>query len=211
MSSRRGRLFVVSAPSGTGKTTLVERVARVVPNLGISRSYTSRPIRGGERDGVDYHYVTTEQFLAMRDAGGFVEWAEVFGRFYGTAAADTERRLAAGEDLVLVIDVQGAAKVRARGLPFVGVFVLPPSFELLEARLRQRSRDPEDQIRHRLEAARREIHALPDYDYVVVNDDLDRAVEQLRAIVLAERARREAMAEEAAAIVRSFGAGWRPA
>ena len=205
MSSERGRLFVVSAPSGTGKTTLARRLVQQVPNLGLSRSYTSRPIRDGERDGVDYHYVGADRFQAMREAGAFIEWAEVFGRFYGTAVADTERRLASGEDLVLVIDVQGAAKVRARGVPFVGIFVLPPSFEVLEARLRRRSRDPEEQIRCRLETARREIAALADYDYVVVNDEVDRAVGRLRAIVLAERARRDAMAGEIAAIVRSFG------
>jgi guanylate kinase len=136
-----------------------------------------------------------------------VEWAEVFGHLYGTAVADTERRLAAGEDLVLVIDVQGAAKVRASGVPFVGVFVLPPSFALLEERLRTRSRDPEDQIRCRLETARREVHALADYDYVVVNDEVDGAVDRLRAIVLAERSRREAMGEQVRRIVRSFVTG----
>ncbi len=204
MSNERGRLFILSAPSGTGKTTLARRLVQLVPNLSLSRSYTSRSIREGERDGVDYNYVTAERFLAMREAGGFLEWAEVFGRFYGTAVADTERRLAAGEDLVLVIDVQGAAKVRERGVPFVGIFVLPPSFEVLEARLRQRSRDPEEQIRCRLETARREIEALADYDYVVINDEVERAVDCLRAIVLAERARRDAMARKVEEIVRSF-------
>ena len=205
MSNRRGRLFVVSAPSGTGKTTLVERLVHRVPSLGLSRSYTSRPTRNGERDGVDYNYVSVDRFLAMRDAGEFLEWAEVFGQYYGTCAAETERRLAAGEDLVLVIDVQGAAKVRARGIPFTGVFVLPPSFELLESRLRARSRDPEEQVQRRLATARVEIHALADYDYLVVNDDIECAVDRLRAIVLAERSRREAMADQVAGIVESFG------
>jgi guanylate kinase len=204
MSSERGRLFVVSAPSGTGKTTLARRLVQLVPNLGLSRSYTSRPIRAGERDGVDYHYVTAGRFHAMRDQDAFLEWAEVFGHCYGTAVADTERRLDSGEDLVLVIDVQGAAQVRSRGLPLVGIFVLPPSFAVLEARLRCRSRDPEDQIRRRLDTARREIGALDGYEYVVVNDEVDRAVDHLRAIVLAERARRDAMTGEVAAIVRSF-------
>lgn len=204
MSSEPGRLFVLSAPSGTGKTTLARQLVRLVPNLGLSRSYTSRPIREGERDGVDYHYVTAERFRAMRDAGAFLEWAEVFERFYGTAVADTERRLRSGEDLVLVIDVQGAAQVRARGIRSVGIFVLPPCFATLEARLRARSRDPEEQIRCRLQTARREIDALDGYDYVVVNDEVDRAVDRLRAIVLAERARRDAMAGEVARIVASF-------
>jgi guanylate kinase len=206
MSSRGcGRLFIVSAPSGTGKTTLVRRLVEVTPGLGLSRSYTSRPIRPGETAGVDYNFVSREQFVALREAGGFLEWAEVFGNLYGTGKEDTERRLAGGDDLVLVIDVQGAAKVRASGVAAVGIFVLPPSFQMLEARLRNRSRDPEEQIRHRLATARQEIHALRGYDYIVVNDQLDTAVERLRAIILAERCRPDAMQLEVAGIVSSFG------
>src|SRR5512146_2925966 len=113
---RRGILFIVSAPSGTGKTTLVERLAGLTPGVEISRSYTSRPARGGEADGVDYHFVSRDRFVEMREAGEFLEWAEVFGDLSGTAAAETERRLAAGADLILVIDVQGARKLRARGV-----------------------------------------------------------------------------------------------
>ena len=203
-SRRRGRLFVVSAPSGAGKTTLVEQLVALVPGLGMSRSYTSRPVRRGEADGIDYHYVSAERFLEMRDAGEFLEWAEVFGDYYGTSAADTECRLAAGEDLVLVIDVQGAAKVRERGISFVGIFVLPPSFELLESRLRKRRRDPEDQMLRRLDTARREIHSIRDYEYVVINDQVDAAADRLRAIVLAERSRIAAMTDEVQEIVASF-------
>src|SRR5512141_2497822 len=124
-SSRRGRLFIVSAPSGTGKTTIVRKLVASVAGLGMSRSYTSRPIRPGEADGVDYNFIPPERFALMRDAGAFIEWAEVFGRFYGTGVEDTERRLIGGEDLVLVIDVQGAAKVRAAGISTVGIFLLP--------------------------------------------------------------------------------------
>ncbi len=124
---------------------------------------------------MDYNFVTRERFVAMREAGGFLEWAEVFGNLYGTGRADTERRLAGGDDLVLVIDVQGAAKVRASGVAAVAIFVLPPSFEMLEERLRGRSRDPEEQIRRRLAVARQEIYALSGYDYVVVNDEVDTA------------------------------------
>jgi guanylate kinase len=207
MSSRGcGRLFIVSAPSGTGKTTLARRLVEVTPGIGLSRSYTSRPIRPGERAGVDYNYVTREEFIATREAGGFLEWAEVFGNLYGTGRADTENRLAGGDDLVLVIDVQGAAKVRASGVPAVGIFVLPPSFEMLESRLRTRSRDSEEQIRHRLSIARQEIHALPGYDYIVVNDEVESAVERLKAIVLAERCRPGALQMQVAGIVSSFGA-----
>ena len=139
MSSKaRGLLFIVSAPSGAGKTTLVERLVEQLPHLRMSRSYTSRPARQGETDGVDYNFETRERFEAMAAAGEFLEWADVFGNLYGTRAADTENILAAGDDVVLVIDVQGARKVRARGLQTCAVFVMPPSFEVLDQRLRGR-------------------------------------------------------------------------
>ncbi len=201
---RRGVLFIVSAPSGTGKTTLVERLVGLTPGLEISRSYTSRPSRGGECDGVDYNFVSRERFERMRDAGEFLEWAEVFGDLYGTCAADTERHLAAGSDLILVIDVQGARKLRAAGVRAATVFVLPPSFAVLEQRLRGRSKDSEERIRRRLEVARQEVHAFPEYDYLVVNDELDGAVARLQAIVLAERARLAVARPEAEEIVRTF-------
>lgn len=203
-SRRRGRLFIVSAPSGTGKTTIVRRLVASLDGLGISRSYTSRPVRGGEQDGVDYNFIPAERFVLMRDAGAFVEWAEVFGNFYGTGAEDTERRLAAGEDLVLVIDVQGARQVREAGLQSVGIFLLPPSFAVLEERLRSRSRDPEPQLRRRLATARQEVHAVSDYDYVVVNDTIEACVERLRAIVLAERSRYAAMKDATEVILATF-------
>jgi guanylate kinase len=203
-SESRGLLFIVSAPSGTGKTTVVRRLVETTPDIRMSRSYTSRAPRPGERDGVDYHFVTSERFAAMRDAGEFLEWAEVFEQLYGTRAADTEQSLAAGHDLVLVIDVQGARKVRQRGVPSIGVFLLPPSLEALEDRLRRRSQDPEIQIRRRLEVARQEVAAYPDYDYLVINDGLDACVDRLRAIVLAERARLRSMGPKAEAILAEF-------
>jgi guanylate kinase len=206
-SSRRGRLFIVSAPSGTGKTTIVRQLIASVPGIGMSRSYTSRPIRAGEADGVDYNFVPAERFVRMRDAGAFLEWAEVFANYYGTGVEDTERRLSTGEDLVLVIDVQGARKVRAAGLPTVGIFLLPPSYEVLESRLRRRSRDPEEQIQRRLATAREEVHAAKEYDYVVVNDAIDGCVDRLRAVVLAERARQAAMREEVEEISKTFQQG----
>ena len=131
-----GLLFIVSAPSGAGKTTLVERVVEQTPHLKMSRSYTSRPARQGEIDGVDYNFVTPHRFEAMVAAGEFLEWADVFGNLYGTSDADTRRALAAGEDVVLVIDVQGARQVRRRGIEAVTVFVMPPSYAALEQRLR---------------------------------------------------------------------------
>jgi len=204
-SERRGLLFVVSAPSGTGKTTVVERLVQVVPDLGLSRSYTSRSMRQGEADGVDYNFITRARFEEMVAKNAFLEWADVFGNFYGTGAADAEQELAQGRDVVLVIDVQGARQVRARSADrTIGVFVLPPTFEVLERRLRGRSKDPEQAIRRRLATAREEIAAVAEYDYVVVNDELEACVERIKAIVLAERARPRVMAPVVEQIVRSF-------
>jgi len=197
-------LFIVSAPSGTGKTTLVERLVQRIPNLCLSRSYTSRAARPGEQDGVDYNFISRQRFEEMARAGEFLEWADVFGNYYGTCAADTERCLANGQDIVLVIDVQGAKQVRSSGVESVGIFVLPPSAEILEQRLRGRSKDSEVEIGKRLEAACREVGEFASYEYVVVNDELDGAVERLRAIVLAERARVKAMRPTAENIIETF-------
>jgi guanylate kinase len=203
-SGRRGLLFIVSAPSGTGKTTLVERLVQLVPNLRMSRSYTSRSARAGEQHGVDYNFVSRERFEAMIGEAAFLEWADVFGNFYGTCAADTEEILAGGADVVLVIDVQGARQVRSRGIETVGVFVLPPSSAILEQRLRGRSKDTDEQVRRRLDKAFDEVSEFEQYEYVVVNDELAAAVDRLRAIVLAERARIKPMRTEAQAIIKSF-------
>jgi guanylate kinase len=202
--ARRGLLFIVSAPSGTGKTTVVERLIEVLPDLVRSRSYTSRPARPGENDEVDYNFITRERFEAMVGRGEFLEHANVFGNLYGTRAEDTDRLLASGRDVVLVIDVQGAQLVRARGIENVAVFVLPPSFEVLERRLRGRSKDPEEDIRRRLRTALEELAVYGEYDYVIVNDELDRCVERLRAIVVAERARLRSMRGSIEAILKTF-------
>lgn len=205
--ARRGLLFVVSAPSGTGKTTLVERLVARVPGLVMSRSYTSRAPRPGELDGIDYNFVSRARFEAMVAAGAFLEWADVFGNLYGTSADDTERLLAAGRDVVLVIDVQGARQVRERGVPVTSVFVLPPSYRILEQRLRGRSKDSDAAIRRRLAVARDEVRCYADYDYVVVNDTIDETVGRLEAIVTAERARTASMRAVAEAIARTFEEG----
>jgi guanylate kinase len=203
-SDGHGLLFIVSAPSGAGKTTLIERLVEQTPNLHMSRSYTSRTARQGEADGVDYNFVTRDRFEAMIAAGEFLEWADVFGNLYGTRAIDTESALVAGDDVVLVIDVQGARKVRCLGLETSTVFVMPPSLEVLERRLRGRSKDSEAAIQRRLEVAREEVQAFAEYDYIVLNDELPVAVDRLRAIVLAERARLSRMREGAERVTRTF-------
>jgi guanylate kinase len=200
----RGLLFIVSAPSGAGKTTLVERLVEQIQHLKMSRSYTSRPARSGETDGVDYNFVSRARFEEMAAAGDFLEWAPVFGNLYGTCASDIELLLDAGQDVVLVIDVQGARKVRARGVITTTVFVMPPSFDVLEQRLRGRSKDSEAEIQRRLQVARDEVAAFTEYDYVVVNDELPAAVDRLRSIVIAERARLLRMRHPAETIVRTF-------
>jgi len=197
-------LFIVSAPSGTGKTTLVERLVHTIERLRMSRSYTSRPPRADEVNGVDYNFVSRPRFEEMAAASQFLEWADVFGNLYGTAAADTARCLESGDDVVLVIDVQGARKVRASGLPHVGIFVLPPSFDVLERRLRGRSKDSEEAIKRRLQVAREEVSAFSEYDYIVVNDEFEACVERMRAIVTAERAKLECMRRDADRIIKSF-------
>ncbi len=184
-----GLLFVVSAPSATGKTTVVEQLVQVLPGLRMSRSYTSRAARPGEENGVDYNFISRDEFEAMIARDAFLEWADVFGHYYGTGRDETRARLTAGEDLVLVIDVQGARQVRERLPQTVAIFMLPPSFEVLEQRLRKRSKDPEAAMVRRLETARREVDAVEAYDYVVVNDLLERCVGELAGIVVAERAR----------------------
>ena len=205
MSNKAGGvLFIVSAPSGTGKTTLVERLVKVTDRLRMSRSYTSRPPRGDEADGVDYNFVSRSRFEQMAAAGEFLEWADVFGNLYGTSATDARRCLETGNDVVLVIDVQGARKVRARGIQHVAIFVLPPSFQVLEQRLRGRSKDSEDAIRRRLQVARGEVSAFEEYDYVVINDEFDGCVERMKGIVLVERSKLDCMRPKAVEVLRSF-------
>lgn len=208
MSSERqgghGQLFIVSAPSGAGKTTLVERLVEQMPQLRMSRSYTSRAKRHGETDGVDYNFVTRERFEAMIAAGDFLEWADVFGNLYGTCTSDTEKLLADGSDVVLVIDVQGARQVRQLRPGATTVFVMPPSCQVLEQRLRGRSKDSEAAIVKRLQVARDEVASFTEYDFIVVNDELTAAVDRLRGIVQADRCRLSCMRAEAEQIVRSF-------
>ena len=185
--SRRGIPFVVAAPSGTGKTTVCKALVASDPGLRFSVSHTTRPPREGERDGVDYHFVPRERFEALVREGAFLEYAEYAGNLYGTSHAAVDEPLLAGLDVLLEIEVQGARQVRERRADARLVFLLPPSLRALEARLRGRGSDGADVIRARLELARRELEAVPLFDYLVVNDELERCVEAMREIVAAER------------------------
>ena len=205
MTKRRGNLFVISAPSGSGKTTLVRRLLEDLSDVRFSVSFTTRDVRGSERDGIDYHFVTREAFQKKIDAGEFLEWAEVHGNMYGTSSIETEKIRSAGEDILLDVDVQGAAQVRKAQPDAVTLFVMPPSFAVLEDRLRGRRQDAPEVITGRLNRARREIHHYTDYDYVLINESVERTSELLKAIVLAERVRPDRMSDEIRPILESFG------
>jgi len=203
---RRGLLLVLSAPSGTGKTTVVQKLIDRLPNVRRYRSYTSRLPRTGEQDGVDYSFVNERIFRRMVSEGAFIEWADVFGNLYGTSAVDTEAQLNAGQDVVLVIDVQGARQVRQRVTDVVSIFLLPPSYSALQKRLFERSESEIglDELDRRLVTAKQEVAARQDYDYIVINDDLERCVGTLCNIVKAERSTAEAMRLSATQIAETF-------
>jgi guanylate kinase len=189
-----GILFIISAPSGSGKTTLTNELLKIVPGLQFSISYTTRPPRGSEQHGREYCFVSNEEFQQMIRRGEFLEYACVFGHYYGTAKRNLHEAQRTGRDLVLDIDVQGAAQVKAQMPEAVSIFVLPPSRDALEFRLRNRSHvehmDSEEVILRRLEAARKEIENYRNYDYILVNDRLEQSIAQLKAIVAAERLKR---------------------
>jgi len=189
LSSREGVLFVVSAPSGAGKTSLCKQIVDFFPSLGHSVSFTTRACRPGEQDGRDYHFISVERFAGMAERGEFVEWAEVHGNRYGTARITLEEARRAGVDLLLEIDWQGAAQLRDNGVDGVYVFILPPGFDELRKRLEGRGTDAPEVIEQRLKNARRELSEAFSYDYLVVNDQFDHAVGELKAIVTAERCR----------------------
>jgi guanylate kinase len=187
-------VFIISAPSGSGKSTLVSEIRRSVSDLAFSISYTTRKPRGSEKDGREYHFVSREEFEAMRDRGEFLEWAEVFGNYYGTAKCYVDDAKQSGHDVLLDIDVQGAAQIKKQLNDAVSIFVLPPSREELERRLRRRSEaegfvNPAV-LEKRLATARREIEKYPEYDYILINDRLEESIDLLKAIVLSERAQR---------------------
>jgi guanylate kinase len=190
-----GILFIISAPSGSGKSTLVSQLRTLVEGLDFSISYTTRAPRGSEEDGREYHFVTREEFERMIAAGAFLEWAEVFGNYYGTAVSALQHAKDVGKDLLLDIDVQGAVQVMEKLPEAVSIFIIPPSPQVLELRLRSRSEaehvTSEDVIQKRLAEARNELKLMRDYKYALVNDVLDQAVIEFRAIVLCERGVRD--------------------
>jgi guanylate kinase len=187
--SRRGTLFVVSAPSGAGKTTLCREIRLRLPDVAYSVSVTTRAPRPGEIDGADFRFVDEAEFRAMLARGELAEWATVHGNLYGTRARAIEEALAAGRDVLLDIDTQGAAQLRARYADAVLIFILAPSVKELEQRLRERRSDAEAEIERRLVRAREEIALWRRYDYLIVNRDVKEAMEQLESIILAERCR----------------------
>lgn len=186
---RSGLLFIVSAPSGAGKTSLLQALLQRDPKIGLSISYTTRAPRPGEQEGRHYHFVSRETFQQMLERGEFLESALVHGNHYGTSERWVADQLDAGANIVLEIDWQGAAQVRRRLPGCIGIFVLPPSMETLENRLRGRGQDAPEVIARRLDAAREEVSHAGEFDYVIINDDFDRAVDDLRAVVKATRLR----------------------
>jgi len=187
----RGTLFIVAAPSGAGKSSIVNAVLARDPEIRLSISFTSRPPRPGERHAEHYHFVSKEQFEAMVEAGEFFEYALVHGDWKGTARQSVEPLLAAGKDVLLEIDWQGARQVRAKVPDAVSVFILPPSRAALEERMRKRGQDSEEVIQRRLAAAREEMSHYDEFDYLIVNEVFETAVEQMCSIFTASRLRRE--------------------
>jgi guanylate kinase len=193
-----GILYIISAPSGSGKSTLVNEMRTMVPDLDFSISYTTRPPRGSEQDGREYHFISRKEFERMIQAGDFLEYADVFGNYYGTAKRFLDEARQRGKDLLLDIDVQGASQVRQKMPDSVSIFVLPPDKSTLESRLRKRSQAENvkpEVIERRLDTATREIEKYRDYGYILVNDRLEQAVDELRAIILSERIRRSGCPE----------------
>jgi guanylate kinase len=201
---RRGSLLVLSAPSGTGKSTVIRRLVDEVEGLGFSVSATTRPPRPGERDGVDYHFIDEPTFARKVAEGEFLEHAEVHGHRYGTLRSATEAQLSAGRDLLLDIDVQGARQVAKSGFGAHLVFLVPPSRAELERRLRGRGSETEQTLRERLRAAAKEMEAYEEFGYCVLNDDVDDAVEAIRAILHSRRSTRAAMTPVVQGVLETF-------
>jgi len=195
---------VVSAPSGTGKTTLIRALLVKVPDLKFSVSFTTRPMRQGERDGIDYHFVDDARFDAMVAAGEMLEWAQVHGRRYGTGARQVDEVLLGGNDILLDVDTQGGRSVRSLRPDSVFVFIMPPDYRTLEQRLRGRGGAAPEEVARRIGNARQEMERYVEYDYVVINDTLPEALGALEAIVLSRRRRRQRMEADCRRVMETF-------
>ncbi len=198
-------VFVISAPSGSGKSTLVNQLLRCASNLEFATSVTTRPPRVNEVDGEEYRFVSQDEFLEMRDNDEFLEWAEVFGHFYGTPRSELDHAREHGRDLLLDIDVQGAGSLIEKLPETVKIFILPPSRSALEKRLRERCSEDENVIKRRLGEASREVGEYRSYDHVVINENLNESFQRLYAILMAERGKRKNMERAIGPILQSFG------
>lgn len=200
-----GKLFIISSPSGGGKGTLIRRVLKIVPNLVYSVSFTTRPKRQMEEHGKDYFFVSKEEFFQLAKAGEFLEYAEVHGHFYGTSRSQVESKINQGYDVILEIDIQGAASVKKSKPDAISIFIMPPSFETLRERLIMRGTETEESLQIRLRNAKEEIKAYDKFDYVVINDEVNKATENLSAIFIAERQKTYYQMPKIQAILSSFG------
>lgn len=201
----RGMLVVVSSPSGGGKGTLIDRVLKTVPGVSYSVSFTTRAPRPTEEDGREYFFVDRATFEDMIERGDFLEWAAVYGQLYGTSHTQVERERAAGHDIILEIDVQGARSIREKISDAISIFIVPPSFELLRQRLVARGTDSVDSLAKRLHGAASEVEQFKYFQYVILNDDINRASQQLAAVIYAERARRERQETRLREALEDFG------
>lgn len=201
----RGCLFIVSGPSGSGKTVMASAVLKSLPNLKFSVSYTTRAPRGSEHDGVDYHFVSKERFESLIRGNALIEWAQVYGNYYGTEEKSIDDLLGQGLDVLLDIDVQGAATIRSKRPDAVSVFIMPPSYQVLRERLESRKLDKKYVIEQRLRISCEEITRYKDFDYLIINDELSRSTDKLRAIIVSSRCRMERRSESARRVLETFG------
>lgn len=200
----KGNLFIITSPSGGGKGTLIREVLRTVPGVGYSVSFTTRRMRAGEENGRDYFFVSREEFEKLAEAGEFLEFALVHGNLYGTSRGQVERETHAGRDIILEIDVQGADSVKRVMPESVGVFILPPSYEVLRERLTGRQTESDEDLQLRLENARAEVRRYFEFDYVIINDEVTRAGLKLQSVIVAERCRRGRKDEAVQDILKTF-------
>jgi guanylate kinase len=199
-----GNLFIISSPSGGGKGTLIREVLRIVPNIGYSISFTTRKIRVGEEHGKHYFFVGREEFENLIERGEFLEYAEVHGNFYGTSKTQVEKMTNDGRDVILEIDVQGANSIRAKMPKAVSIFILPPSFEVLKTRLVLRQTESDEELAVRLRNSRGEVEDYKDFDYIIINDEVKKATNDLKTAILAERLRKDRQLEKIETILETF-------